>query len=139
MYYPMRSVVTNRYKLIHNINYLMPFSIDQDFFISHTFQDLLNRYIIYAVEMGKFLLIIIAACVRITTGRCCFHRCLSVHVGLPHLHPIILPLVPCHFQWRVPHLHPIILPLVPCSFQGIPQYQMGVGVPQESRMGYPPG
>ena len=37
--------------------------------------------------------------------------------GLPHLHLIILPLVPCPF-WGVPHLHPIILPLVPCPFWG---------------------
>ena len=32
--------------------------------------------------------------------RYCFHRCLSAHrgAGLPHLHPIMLPLVPCPFQ-----------------------------------------
>ena len=35
--------------------------------------------------------------------------------GIPHLHPIILPLVPCSIWEGVPHLHPIILPLVPCS------------------------
>ena len=52
---------------------------------------------------------------------------LSVHTpGVPHLHPIILPLVPCPFQGNpspphntstgsisflgVPHLHPLILP-----------------------------
>ena len=45
MFYPMRSIVTKHYKLIQNINYLMPFSIDQDFYISRTFQDLLNRYL----------------------------------------------------------------------------------------------
>ena len=41
----------------------------------------------------------------------CPHRGL----GVPYLHSIILPLVPCPF-WGVPHLHPIILPLVLCSF-----------------------
>ncbi len=49
MYYPMRSVGTRRYKLIQNINYKMPFSIDQDFFISHTFQDLLNRLVFFVM------------------------------------------------------------------------------------------
>ena len=43
MYYPMRSVRTDQYKLIRNLNYKMPFPIDQDFYISSTFQDLLNR------------------------------------------------------------------------------------------------
>ena len=43
MYYPMRAIRTKRYKLIHNINYKMPFPIDQDFYVSPTFQDLLNR------------------------------------------------------------------------------------------------
>lgn len=43
MYYPMRVVRTPMYKLIHNLNSKMPFSIDQDFYISPTFQDLLNR------------------------------------------------------------------------------------------------
>lgn len=43
MYYPMRVVRTQDYKLIHNLNFKMPFPIDQDFFISPTFQDLLNR------------------------------------------------------------------------------------------------
>ncbi|KAL4240735.1 hypothetical protein ACF0H5_001523 [Mactra antiquata] len=43
MYYPMRVVRTKQYKLIHNLNYRMPFTIDQDFFISDSFQDLLNR------------------------------------------------------------------------------------------------
>ena len=43
MYYPMRVVRNKQYKLIHNINFKMPFSIDQDFFISNSFQDLLNR------------------------------------------------------------------------------------------------
>ncbi|KAL5017930.1 hypothetical protein ScPMuIL_003652 [Solemya velum] len=43
MYYPMRVLRTPQYKLIHNLNSKMPFSIDQDFYISPTFQDLLNR------------------------------------------------------------------------------------------------
>ncbi|XP_043250801.1 N-sulphoglucosamine sulphohydrolase isoform X1 [Colletes gigas] len=43
MYYPMRAIRTKRYKLIHNINYKMPFPIDQDLYVSPTFQDLLNR------------------------------------------------------------------------------------------------
>lgn len=43
MYYPMRLVRNRQYKLIQNLNYKMPFSIDQDFFLSDTFQDLLNR------------------------------------------------------------------------------------------------
>lgn len=43
MYYPMRVVRTKNYKLIQNLNFKMPFPIDQDFFISPTFQDLLNR------------------------------------------------------------------------------------------------
>ena len=38
MYYPMRAIRTKRFKLIHNLNYMMPFPIDQDFFISPTFQ-----------------------------------------------------------------------------------------------------
>lgn len=43
MYYPMRVIRNRRYKLIHNLNSKMPFSIDQDFYVSPTFQDLLNR------------------------------------------------------------------------------------------------
>ncbi|XP_012256743.2 N-sulphoglucosamine sulphohydrolase [Athalia rosae] len=43
MYYPMRAIRTKRYKLIHNLNYKMPFPIDQDFYLSPSFQDLLNR------------------------------------------------------------------------------------------------
>ena len=38
MYYPMRVLRTQQYKLIHNLNYAMPFPIDQDFYISNTFQ-----------------------------------------------------------------------------------------------------
>lgn len=43
MYYPMRVVRTDRYKLILNLNYKSPFPIDMDFAVSPTFQDLLNR------------------------------------------------------------------------------------------------
>lgn len=38
MYYPMRAIRTQRYKLIHNINYYTPFPIDQDLYVSPTFQ-----------------------------------------------------------------------------------------------------
>ncbi|XP_060521979.1 N-sulphoglucosamine sulphohydrolase [Cylas formicarius] len=43
MYYPMRMIRTQRYKLIHNLNYESSFPIDQDFYLSPTFQDMLNR------------------------------------------------------------------------------------------------
>lgn len=43
MYYPMRSVHQGPYRLLHNMHYRMPFPIDQDFYVSPTFQDLLNR------------------------------------------------------------------------------------------------
>ncbi|TRY86289.1 hypothetical protein DNTS_034180 [Danionella cerebrum] len=43
MFYPMRSVLQGRFRLLHNLHYRMPFPIDQDFYISPTFQDLLNR------------------------------------------------------------------------------------------------
>ena len=43
MYYPMRAIRDKRYKLIHNIYYKMPFMIDQDSYLSPSFQDLLNR------------------------------------------------------------------------------------------------
>lgn len=48
MYYPMRVIRNRSFKLIHNLNYKMPFPIDQDFFVSPTYQDLLNR-----TEEGK--------------------------------------------------------------------------------------
>uniref|UniRef100_T1JAG0 Sulfatase N-terminal domain-containing protein n=1 Tax=Strigamia maritima TaxID=126957 RepID=T1JAG0_STRMM len=43
MYYPMRTVRTRRFKLIHNLANLSPFPIDQDFYLSPTFRDILNR------------------------------------------------------------------------------------------------
>ena len=43
MFYPMRSIQVGSLHLIHNLHHLMPFPIDQDLFISPTFQDLLNR------------------------------------------------------------------------------------------------
>ncbi|XP_037093191.1 N-sulphoglucosamine sulphohydrolase-like [Pollicipes pollicipes] len=43
MTYPMRVVRDSHTKLIHNLNYRLPFPIDQDFYLSPTFQDLLNR------------------------------------------------------------------------------------------------
>lgn len=48
MYYPMRALRNQRFKLIHNMNSKMPFMIDQDFYVSPSFQDLLNR-----TEEGK--------------------------------------------------------------------------------------
>lgn len=38
MMYPMRAIRTKRYKLIHNLNYRASFPIDQDFYVSPTFQ-----------------------------------------------------------------------------------------------------
>lgn len=43
MSYPMRSVQHQNFRLIHNLSFKMPFPIDQDFYVSPTFQDLLNR------------------------------------------------------------------------------------------------
>uniref|UniRef100_A0A8C5E987 Sulfatase N-terminal domain-containing protein n=1 Tax=Gouania willdenowi TaxID=441366 RepID=A0A8C5E987_GOUWI len=43
MYYPTRSVHQGAYHLLHNLHYLMPFPVDQDLYVSPTFQDLLNR------------------------------------------------------------------------------------------------
>ncbi|XP_046813921.1 N-sulphoglucosamine sulphohydrolase isoform X3 [Vespa crabro] len=40
MYYPMRVIRTKRYKLIHNLNYKMPFPIDQDLYVSPTFENI---------------------------------------------------------------------------------------------------
>lgn len=44
MNYPMRAIRTKRYKLIHNLNYYAPFPIDQDFYVSPTFQ--VNFYLL---------------------------------------------------------------------------------------------
>lgn len=43
MSYPMRSVHHQNFHLVHNLHFKMPFPIDQDFYVSPTFQDLLNR------------------------------------------------------------------------------------------------
>jgi len=43
MYYPMRAVRTRQFRLIHNMAYRMPFPIDQDFYASPSFRDLLER------------------------------------------------------------------------------------------------
>lgn len=43
MYYPTRSIHQGAYHLLHNLHYRMPFPIDQDLYVSPTFQDLLNR------------------------------------------------------------------------------------------------
>ena len=43
MYYPMRVVRTQEYKLIHNLHSKMPFSIATDIFNGPSYQDLLNR------------------------------------------------------------------------------------------------
>lgn len=43
MYYPTRSVHRGAYHLLQNLHYRMPFPIDQDLYVSPTFQDLLNR------------------------------------------------------------------------------------------------
>jgi len=43
MNYVMRFARNDRYKLIHNINYQLPFPIDQDFYLSGSFQDILQR------------------------------------------------------------------------------------------------
>uniref|UniRef100_A0A9J8A2P4 N-sulfoglucosamine sulfohydrolase (sulfamidase) n=1 Tax=Cyprinus carpio carpio TaxID=630221 RepID=A0A9J8A2P4_CYPCA len=43
MFYPMCSIHQGPYWLLHNMHYRMPFPIDQDFYMSPAFQDLLNR------------------------------------------------------------------------------------------------
>ena len=43
MFYPMRSIRKGNWTYIENMNYKMPFPIDQDFYLSLSFQDLLNR------------------------------------------------------------------------------------------------
>lgn len=51
MYYPMRAIRTRRYKLIHNLNFGMPFPIDQDLYVSPTFQvsHRINRFSIMSI------------------------------------------------------------------------------------------
>lgn len=44
MYYPMRAIRTRRYKLIHNLNYKSPFPIDQDLYVSPTFEVSISTY-----------------------------------------------------------------------------------------------
>lgn len=46
MDYPMRAIRTKRYKLIHNLNYRSPFPIDQDFYVSPTFQVRLRKIVL---------------------------------------------------------------------------------------------
>jgi hypothetical protein len=53
MYYPMRAIRTKKFKLIHNINYKMPFPIDQDFYLSSTFQ---VSGMIIKYSQGRFLI-----------------------------------------------------------------------------------
>lgn len=43
MFYPIRSIQQGVYHLLHNLHYRMPFPVDQDLYVSPTFQDLLNR------------------------------------------------------------------------------------------------
>ncbi|KAM6468571.1 N-sulfoglucosamine sulfohydrolase isoform 1-T1 [Liasis olivaceus] len=43
MHYPMRAVQHGSLHFIHNLQNRTPFPIDQDFYVSPTFQDLLNR------------------------------------------------------------------------------------------------
>ena len=60
--------------------------------------------VIELLKTRKGFMYFITARVRSTTGRYCFHKYVSVHTrggGLPHLHPIILPLVPSPF-WGYP-------------------------------------
>ncbi len=38
MFYPMRAIKIEDYKIIHNMNWQTPFPIDQDFYMSPTFQ-----------------------------------------------------------------------------------------------------
>lgn len=43
MYYPMRVVRDKNHRLIHNLNFKMPYPIASDLFASPTFQDILNH------------------------------------------------------------------------------------------------
>ena len=71
----------------------------------------------------RFSVVVIAARVRSTTGG-------YVFTGL------------CLFRWGEAHLHPIIVPLVPCPFWGYPSdwsQVLSLGVPLiQDRMGYSP-
>ena len=63
-------------------------------------------------------------------GMYCFHRYVSVHTwGIPHLHPIIFPLVPCLFLGDTPVTHPRSLP------RGVPQSQARIN--PSPRWAYP--
>ena len=43
MYYPMRVLRTKQYRLIHNLNYKMPYPIAQDIYYSPSNRDIINR------------------------------------------------------------------------------------------------
>ena len=45
MYYPMRVLRNKQYKLIHNLNYTMPYPMAQDIYFSPSFRDIVNRSI----------------------------------------------------------------------------------------------
>ena len=58
--------------------------------------------------------------------------CVCPHqVGIPHLHPMILPLVPCPF-W----VDPSDWSRVPSWGGGVPQSQVGAGVPSPRQWGH---
>ena len=77
----------------------------------------------------------ITSCVRSTTVSYCFHRCVSVHTGVPHLHPIMLPLVPCPFPGSTPLWGTLPKP----GQDEVPPGQVRMRYPPvQVRMGYPP-
>ncbi|XP_068178611.1 N-sulphoglucosamine sulphohydrolase [Antennarius striatus] len=43
MFYPIRAIHQGTFHLLHNQHYRMPFPVDEDLYVSPTFQDLLNR------------------------------------------------------------------------------------------------
>lgn len=45
MYYPMRVLRNKQYKLIHNLNYKMPYPVATDIYYSPSFRDIVNRSI----------------------------------------------------------------------------------------------
>lgn len=51
MNYPMRAIRTKRYKLIHNLNYYAPFPIDQDFYVSPTFQVKFCLFFVFEINI----------------------------------------------------------------------------------------